>query len=107
MKSGLKRSAQSPPAPSPCAAPERLSFADCRNSLSTLNPASRGVFVSFVTRVPRRNMFRDLILRGVGARVGRKISGAGIGGGLDLDACSDEGFTEHRFCELCGRWYGY
>src|SRR5216684_1709772 len=54
MKSGLKRSAQSPPAPSPCAAPERLSFADCRNSRSTLNPASSGAFVSFAISVPRR-----------------------------------------------------
>src|SRR5882672_4475679 len=131
MKSGLKRSAQSPPAPSPCAAPERLSFANCRNSLSTLNPASRGALASFATSVPRRygpmpawrfwltfkvilissesggETCSDLIFWCIGARRGRKIGGGGIGGGLDLNTCSDQGFTEHRFCELCGRRYGY
>src|SRR6266850_5188417 len=58
-------------------------------------------------REGRRNMLRDLILWQIGARRGRKIGGGGIGGGLDLNTCSDQGFTEHRFCELCGRRYGY
>jgi len=51
-------------------------------------------------------MFRDLIFRCIGARRGRKIGGGGIGSGLDLYACSDESFTEDRFCEFCGRGNG-
>src|ERR1700682_6491110 len=54
----------------------------------------------------RRNVFRDLILRDVGARVPRIINRGGIGSGLDLDACSDESFTKYSFCKLGRRWYG-
>src|SRR6516164_10041136 len=48
-------------------------------------------------RERRRNVLRDLILRGVEPRERGKVGGCGIRPGLELDACGQQPFAENGF----------
>ena|SRR5207302_3328944 len=56
-------------------------------------------------REGRRDVLSDLILRRIEGRVGRKADGAGCGGTLDLNTCSEQCFAECGFCKLCRGWH--